>query len=111
MSTIELRTQSFVLDLDEKTLGVKGITLTNEELREEYEDDTRSVTKALIRELALNLYASRNIIKEDEEQREEAEAQLLDKISQLEDNIEDLMSENHTLRTDNDMLRDELDAS
>lgn len=96
--TIELKTQSFVLELRTDTYTPVKISLVNPEMQEEYEDDQQSLTIAMIRELAMNLQASNQMIAEHD----------LD-VEELEETIDTLTDENNELRRDNDMLRDELD--
>lgn len=109
MEKIILETQSFQLELDEETFGVTHIGVHNQEVANLYEDDPEGMTFALVRELAANLQACKELIQEMDEKKDEAIDGLNDEISKLEDVIDDLSTENDKLRSDNEVLRDELD--
>src|SRR5699024_4216367 len=109
MEKIILETQSFQLELDEETFGVTHIGVRNQEVANLYEDDPEGMTFDLIRELCANLHASKELIAELDEKKDDVIDGLNDEVSRLEDMIDDLSTENDKLRSDNEVLRDELD--
>lgn len=111
MSHTKLETQSFVLTLDDDTYAPIKINLTNKELEELYSDDAHLLTQALIRELAMNLKASKDVEAEYIAEKEELMDANRCEVNDLEELIDDLSLENHKLRSDNEMLRDEIDGS
>lgn len=97
--TIILDTQSFQLELSPETFAPVAMKVQNEELAEYYEDDSEGLTMALIRELAINLQAAKEINAQDQKEI----------LKYVEEN-DALFVENNKLRSDNEMLRDAVDV-
>lgn len=71
MDKIILETQSFQFRLDADSFAPLKMSVTNEDVADYYEDDKEGLTLALIRELAVNLQASKELLIETINEHEE----------------------------------------
>lgn len=99
-----LNTQSFRLTLNDQ-LAVEKIECTSPELEEICGTDHSKMTMMLVQELAINLFASKDIVEIEVGKNTEHKT----KIGQLEEEVETLEDKVHKLTVDNEGLRDMLD--
>lgn len=109
METIILETQSFQFELDAESFAPLKMSVTNADVADYYEDDKEGLTLALIRELAVNLQASKELLIETINEHDEEKISHKEEVTRLEDYIDTLEMDISRLHSDNEMLRDELD--